>query len=103
MDWLELGDYSGGRKVAGDKLKETGTANWDKPNTGATDEMHFTALPAGYRSGVFPPTFDNSGYLAIFWSATEYKKHSFLSRKPSANPAMAWCILLYGDDKKYSV
>jgi uncharacterized protein (TIGR02145 family) len=46
----------GGDDVAGGKLKEVGTTNWTTPNTGATDEIGFKALPAGVRSatsGVF--------------------------------------------------
>ena len=36
-------------------LKETGTTHWLSPNTGATNELGYTALPAGRRAsnGVF--------------------------------------------------
>ena len=53
----------------GGKLKETGTANWDSPNAGATNESGFTALPGGYRidDGSFSGLVDN----ANFWAATE--------------------------------
>ena len=46
-EWTTLVDFAGGENVAGGKLKETGIAHWDTPNTGATDEYGFTALPAG--------------------------------------------------------
>jgi uncharacterized protein (TIGR02145 family) len=65
-----LSDFLGGDAVAGGKLKETGTAHWLSPNTGATNESGFTGLPGGSRSsaGVY-------GYMnayGSFWSATEY-------------------------------
>ena len=34
---------------AGGKMKEVGTLHWISPNTGATNESGFTALPAGCR------------------------------------------------------
>jgi uncharacterized protein (TIGR02145 family) len=35
--------------LGGGILKESGTAHWLPPNTGATNESGFTALPGGYR------------------------------------------------------
>jgi uncharacterized protein (TIGR02145 family) len=46
-DWATLIDYCGGWELAGGKLKEAGAIHWDAPNTGATNETGFTALPAG--------------------------------------------------------
>lgn len=68
-DWTILVNYLGGESVAGGKLKETGTTHWLSPNTGATNETGFTALPAGTRnsSGSFSNAF-NHGY---WWSTTE--------------------------------
>lgn len=48
-DWEELIDFCGGWDVAGGKLKEAGTAHWEAPHFGATNETGFTALPAGGR------------------------------------------------------
>jgi len=68
-EWTELIDYLGGESVAGGKLKETGTEHWSSPNTGATDEYGFTALPGGYRN--FYGSFHGIGSYGFWWSATE--------------------------------
>ena len=64
-----LTTYLGGESVAGGKLKETGTTHWNSPNTGATNESGFTALPGGNRhtSG----TFSTIGSNGSWWSSTE--------------------------------
>ncbi len=83
-DWQTLVDFLGGSSVAGGKMKETGTAHWISPNTGATNESGFTALPGGYRyynNGYF----GYIGYTAYFWSSTEYDSNN------------AWNRLLYYD------
>lgn len=48
-EWNALTGYLGGPAVAGGKLKEAGTAHWMTPNTGATNEVGFTAVPGGLR------------------------------------------------------
>src|SRR5690554_3781914 len=68
-EWTELTDYLGGESVAGGKLKETGTTHWASPNTGATNETGFTALPGGDRYG--NGTFFGVGNYGHWWSATE--------------------------------
>src|SRR5690554_2911560 len=68
-EWTELTDSLGGTSDAGGKLKETGTTHWNSPNTSATNETGFTALPGGYRYGY--GTFDRVGYSGDWWSATE--------------------------------
>ena len=50
-EWLSLMSYLGGTAVAGGKLKEMGTGHWITPNTGASNDYGFTALPGGHRSG----------------------------------------------------
>ena len=42
----------GDNEVAGGKLKETGTIHWLAPNTGATNESGFSAVPGGYRGQI---------------------------------------------------
>jgi uncharacterized protein (TIGR02145 family) len=68
-EWTTLIIYLGGENVAGDKLKEIGTTHWEKPNTGATNESGFTALPGGYRYPNLP--VENLGYSGYWWSSTE--------------------------------
>ena len=69
VEWTTLTDYLGGTSVAGGKMKETGTTHWNSPNTGATNESGFIALPGGYRysSG----SFYSLGYYGDWWSSTE--------------------------------
>ncbi|MBA7544886.1 hypothetical protein ES705_37247 [subsurface metagenome] len=67
-EWTTLTDYLGGASVAGGKLKETGTAHWSYPNTGATNESGFTALPGGGRS--LNGTFGYVGSSGGWWSST---------------------------------
>jgi len=68
-EWTELTDYIGGTSIAGGKLKENGTTHWASPNTGATNETGFTALPGGYR--YHDGTFINLGYSGAWWSSSE--------------------------------
>ena len=69
-EWSLLTNYLGGNSVAGGKLKETGTAYWNAPNIGATNESGFTGLPSGNRfsSG----DYDNIGILGFWWSSSEF-------------------------------
>ncbi len=46
-EWNSLINYAGGTSYAG-KLKETGTAHWNAPNTGAEDFIGFSARGGGY-------------------------------------------------------
>ncbi len=67
-EWTTLTDYLGGETIAGGKLKETGIVHWSSPNTGATNETGFTALPGGQR-------YDYGAFLSIgvnggWWSST---------------------------------
>ncbi|MFO7722958.1 MAG: FISUMP domain-containing protein [Bacteroidales bacterium] len=68
-EWTVLSDHLGGLAVAGGLLKQTAATTWFPPNTGATNESGFTALPGGNRSsngGVF----SGSGVSGRFWSSS---------------------------------
>jgi uncharacterized protein (TIGR02145 family) len=62
-----LTSFLGGGDVAGGKLKETGTKHWLSPNTGATNESGFTALPGGDR--YYDGTWDGIYGFADFWTS----------------------------------
>ncbi|MDA3890605.1 MAG: FISUMP domain-containing protein [Salinivirgaceae bacterium] len=68
-EWTTLIDYLGGISVAGGKLKETGITHWTTPNTDATNETGFTALPGGGRN--YLGSYHNIWDLGQWWSATE--------------------------------
>lgn len=74
-EWTTLATTCDGRNSAGNKLKEAGTAHWLSPNTGATNETGFTALPGGYRRGDGPFGYEaHYGTLGTgghWWSSTE--------------------------------
>jgi uncharacterized protein (TIGR02145 family) len=67
-EWTTLSTLLGGEDIAGGKLKEVGTLNWMSPNTKATNETGFLALPGSVRdnSGIF----FSVGNDGAFWSAT---------------------------------
>jgi uncharacterized protein (TIGR02145 family) len=67
-DWYELRFNLGGDSVAGGKLKEAGLTHWEAPNTGATNESGFTALPGGY----YVTGYAHLNETGLFWSSTEY-------------------------------
>jgi uncharacterized protein (TIGR02145 family) len=60
----------GGPDIAGGKLKDNERQLWREVNVAATNEVGFSALPAGrrYDSGLFA----GMGYYAQFFSSTEY-------------------------------
>jgi uncharacterized protein (TIGR02145 family) len=69
-EWTILTDFLGGLDVAGGKLKEIGTTHWIVPNTGATDDFSFTALPGGSRTGG-DGLFYDFGKFGYWWSSTK--------------------------------
>ena len=55
--------------LPGGKMKETGLDHWNSPNTGATNESGFTALPAGYKYDL-SGNYGELGYIGHFWTST---------------------------------
>ncbi len=70
----------------GGKMKETGTAHWNSPNTGATNSSGWTGLGGGYRD------YTDGSFLSIkvyglWWSSTEFSSTNAYSRYLSYNTA----------------
>lgn len=68
-DWQYLIDFLGGEDIAGGKLKEKSTAHWLYPNTGATDQFGFQALPGGLRQS--DGTFGGINEMCYWWNIEE--------------------------------
>jgi len=65
-EWQVLVDSLGGDAVAGGKMKST--TGWISPNTGATNESCFSALPG--EACVIGSTIYSHGYCGVWWSST---------------------------------
>jgi uncharacterized protein (TIGR02145 family) len=77
-EWTILTAYLGGQSLAGGKLKEKGTTHWQSPNTGATNESGFTALPGCGR--VANGTFCLIGGYGGWWSLSEHSETTAYGR-----------------------
>lgn len=81
-EWNELITFL--KSNQGGKLKASGTTYWQSPNTGATDEYDFCALPGG---GLIHPNWSNmlnigytgTGQLAYFWSSSNEGSELFFN------------------------
>jgi uncharacterized protein (TIGR02145 family) len=97
-EWTELFDFLGGIIVAGDEIRETGTAHWASPNYGATNGSGFTALPGGdrYPNGIF----SDVRICTCWWSATACEtttlRDYFFYYNTNWVDATPWC-----DDKDW--
>jgi len=69
-DWKTLESFLYGSRVAGGKIKEAGTTHWQNPNSGATNESGFNALPAGTRNN--GGYFDELGFHTYWWSKSPF-------------------------------
>ena len=66
-EWLTLMEFIGGEEADAGKVKEEGTAHWNSPNTGATNETGLTLLPGGrrFKTGVFDLKGSQGFYYAF--------------------------------------
>ncbi len=99
-EWTALDNYLGGTSVA-DKLKETGTSHWSSPNTGATNESGFTALPGGTRHS--DGTFNDIRDYGHWWSSTEYGPSVAWGREMNYNSSIFSSNFYYSKDAGFSV
>jgi uncharacterized protein (TIGR02145 family) len=93
-DWTTLTTDLGGESVAGSKLKETGTTHWLSPNTDATNETGFTALPGGWR--YYDGSFKWVGTYGYWWSSTDETTYAW-ARFMDYSRAL---VLTGGSDKR---
>lgn len=71
LTWAPDNTSSGNQGTdEGGKIKETGTAHWNSPNTGATNSSGFTSLPAGYR--YWDGNYYTQNIYTLYWTATEH-------------------------------
>lgn len=99
-DWNQLTDFLGGLTAASAKLMETGTSHWTGPNSLATNESHFTAVPGGYRSGVYGKFF-SMGQNTTWWSSTSLDSNKASARAIINYSDSANRVLLITDIKQY--
>jgi len=97
VDWSTLSNYLGGDSIAGGKLKESGTAHWLVPNTGATNQSGFTALAGGMRNGL--GNFEQIGTGAYYWSTAPNYPYDF--SKTNVNSVMYNNDSIYRDPNVY--
>ena len=69
-EWTTLMTFLGGGSVAVGKLKEAGILHWISPNTLATNETGFTALPGGKRD-FDGGSFSNLTATGSLWASTD--------------------------------
>jgi uncharacterized protein (TIGR02145 family) len=77
-EWNELINELGGMMNAGGNLKNTGTAYWQDPNSGATNESGFSALPGGFRD--IYGDYSGAGSSGYFWATNENDIYARLKR-----------------------
>jgi len=74
-DWEDLLQTQGGQAIAGGPLKETGTAHWNPPNTGASNSSGFAAIGGGFRGG--DGLFYDLGNHGAYWGTAQGGKEPY--------------------------
>ncbi|NBC81741.1 MAG: hypothetical protein GVY19_00010 [Bacteroidetes bacterium] len=77
----DANDYNDRGTNEGGKMKVVGLSFWYSPNSGATNESGFSALPGGYHSHA--GGFGELGYHGYWWTATERSGNSAWGRSLS--------------------
>jgi len=77
-EWTTLSTFLGGQSLAGGKMKTTGIARWNSPNTDATNLSGFTGLPGGYRFS--NGSFGSVGGAGYWWSAVQSNSRDAIYR-----------------------
>jgi uncharacterized protein (TIGR02145 family) len=88
-------NYLGGSQIAGGRMKESGTNHWNSPNTGATNQSLFNALPNGLKMET--GTFQDLGNILYLWSSFSDNPNSAIRLNLFYNDATA--NTLYGANK----
>jgi len=88
-EWITLTTTLLGELVAGGKMKETGTTHWRSPNTSATNESGFTALPSGYRYSR-DGSFRNLDFGSYWWNSTAHSDTEAWDRCLKSNDTICY-------------
>lgn len=76
---ITLMEHLKGDTIAAGKMKSTGTSQWLTPNTGATNETGFSALPGGYR--LDKGSYHTMGSNGYWWTTTRsYEMYAWTPR-----------------------
>jgi uncharacterized protein (TIGR02145 family) len=91
-DWSDLSDFLGGQAIAGSQLKEVGTKHWCEPNSDATNQTGFTAVPGGTRSSTgeffargYFYGYSDCGVYGDWWTSTEDFSDMAIGKNLAAN------------------
>ena len=103
-----LFDFLGGLEISGGKIKECTQGDcpdsdyWIPPNTGATNEVGFDALPTGWRHSNIGLDYEYKGELTAFWSSEESPENT-----NNSTQFMTWNtsneVVKWGQGKKFGI